>query len=370
MNNTIKSIVLITLPTLLVVFFILEVAVRLLLPRTDLDELTGRNQTINPMSEWAINDPYCAYSPKVGLYGENKTVNSAGFISTPEIQLEKDTNTLRILFLGESSTAGTGTNLPDTITWPWRTVEKLRQTGSTKKIEFINGALGGYCSFESYGRLWSRLRFYKPDVIVVNHGWNDMYYFTMTDSIQNYKRDFSVKKLTTLPLIKPHWIDPYCSWSQLLARIRIKIIGGMDPTDGEINDTSGGQYANNYDATAIEVYRDNLEFIQTFGKSFNIPVFACKQATLIAPATSDADKARCRYGYHKLNHEAHLKAYSEIYACLDDIYGKEHIIDLSSLNGISTYFHDHVHPTDAGTAVIAQIVADSLNKNFLSTLAY
>jgi hypothetical protein len=212
-----------------------------LFPHTDLDELTGRNQTINPMSEWAINDPYCAYSPKVGQYGENKTVNTAGFISTPELVLQKDTNTIRILFLGESSTAGTGTNLPDTVTWPWRTIEKLKLLllPTNKKIEFIYGALGGYCSFESYGRLWRRIRFFEPDAIVVNHGWNDLYYFNMLDTIQNYKRGFSVNKLTTLPLIKPYWIDPYCAWSQILTRIRFKIIGGMNPSDGEINDTTG-----------------------------------------------------------------------------------------------------------------------------------
>ena len=56
-----------------------------------------------------------------------------------------------------------------------------------RDIDFINGALSGYTTFESYGRLWSRLRFFQPDVIVLYHGWNDMYYMTGTREIAAWK---------------------------------------------------------------------------------------------------------------------------------------------------------------------------------------
>jgi lysophospholipase L1-like esterase len=367
MKSSLKNILFITLPTTIVLFFILEIAVRLILPKLDLDELTGRNQTINPMSEWAINDPYSAYSPIVGKYGENKTVNSAGFISTPEINLKKDSHALRILFLGESSTAGTGTNLADSVTWPWRTAELLKKMNKIegRQIEFINGALGGYCSFESYGRLWSRLRFYNPDVIVVNHGWNDMYYFNSLDTIHTYKKGFSVTKLTTLPLIKPHWIDPFVSWSQILSRVRYKVVGGMDPTDGEINSSNDSEYATEFQAGSLQVYGDNLRLIQEFGKQRGIDVYFCKQATLIAPGIPQEDKDRCKYGYHKLTHDAHLVAYAGVYDVIDSLCKPNRVIDLTSLNGVSRYFHDHVHPTDEGAQVMAKIVADSLSKHWI-----
>ena len=83
--------------------------------------------------------------------------------------------------LGESSTAGTGHNLPDAETWPCRTAELLKAQFAGRDIEFINAAAGGYTTFESDGRLWSRLRFFRPDIVVVYHGWNDMYYFNPTD---------------------------------------------------------------------------------------------------------------------------------------------------------------------------------------------
>jgi hypothetical protein len=369
MNSTIKGILVITLPTLLIMFFVVEAIVRMTLPKIDLDELTGRNVTVNPMSSWAINDPYSGYSPIEGQYSENKTVNSQGFISTPELTLSKDRNAKRILFLGGSSTAGTGTNLADSATWPWRSLVKLRQmnTEEGRIFEFINGALGGYSTFESFGRLWSRLRFYKPDAIVVNHAWNDMYYFNSVDTIQDYKKGFSVTKLTVLPLIKPHWIDPYVSWSQILTRIRYKVIGGMDPTDGEINATGGSQNKNDFQPEALSIYGDNLKLIQSFGEQNGIAVFCCKQATLITPTTSDADKARCKYGYHKLTHEAHLKAYSGVYHVIDSLFDPAHIIDLTSLNGVSDYFYDHVHPTELGADLMSKIVADSLSKHFVNS---
>ena len=144
--------------------------------------MTGRAPGPNPMSRWAQVDAFCAYRARpddTGRYG--KTVNRDGFISTPELAVAKEPGVLRVAFLGGSSTAGTGHRLTDEQTWPWRTAELLREKFPERRIEFLNGALGGYTTFESYGRLWSRIRFYSPDVVLVNHAWNEMYYFDHED---------------------------------------------------------------------------------------------------------------------------------------------------------------------------------------------
>jgi hypothetical protein len=128
------------------------------------NNVTGRIPGPNPMTEWALVDAFSAYRGKPGPYPGGKKVNRHGFISTPEIELKKQAGTLRIVFLGGSSTAGTGWNLADKGTWPWITISKLQNRHAHIRFDFINGSLGGYSSFESYGRLWSRLIHFSPDI--------------------------------------------------------------------------------------------------------------------------------------------------------------------------------------------------------------
>ncbi|MBT3222919.1 MAG: hypothetical protein HN348_27900, partial [Proteobacteria bacterium] len=106
-----------------------EFAVRASLPHKDLWTWTGRAPGKNPMGDWAQVDAFSAYKAKPGAYKDmGKSVNSHGFISTPELSLEKPDDTLRIVFLGGSSTAGTGKILSDEETWPWKVTQRLQAT--------------------------------------------------------------------------------------------------------------------------------------------------------------------------------------------------------------------------------------------------
>src|SRR5438034_7524664 len=114
---------------LLLGFALLEIYVRFTKPYVDLYAITGRQPGLSPMATWAAVDAFCAYRGKPGKYASagsvSKTVNKHGFISTPEIDFEKAPGELRIAFLGESSTAGTGKDLPDEQTWPWKVAEDV-----------------------------------------------------------------------------------------------------------------------------------------------------------------------------------------------------------------------------------------------------
>ena len=153
-------------------FFIWEGWTRVAKDPLDLWAVTGRRVGANPMASWALTDAFAAYRARPGLAGDGKTVNSLGYISTPEIVMPKPAGRTRIVFLGGSAVAGTGRNLGDTETWPWRTVEILKKEMPEMDFDFINGALGGYTSFESFGRLWARIRFLDPDLFFLCHGWN------------------------------------------------------------------------------------------------------------------------------------------------------------------------------------------------------
>ena len=100
--------------TLTAAFLLAEVTVRATRSHTDLWALTGRALGPDPKASWADVDAFCAYRARPGRYtgyGGNekvKSVNSDGYISTPEVSLQKSPGTIRLAFLGESSCAGTG----------------------------------------------------------------------------------------------------------------------------------------------------------------------------------------------------------------------------------------------------------------------
>jgi len=350
--------------TFLLCLAAVEVYVRIAYPQEDIFALTGRLTMPDPMSAWAVTDAFCAYRPIPGYYDAAKTVDSFGFISTPEITLEKPQGTLRILFLGESSTAGTGpVNLADEDTWPWQTVEMLRAKVPVS-IDFINGAAGGYTSFESYGRLWSRLRFFHPDIVVVCHGWNEMYYFDRADSILSWRTlpggSWSIGGDLPRPvrIYEPLWIDPLIRWSQLLTLVRTRFSHPIPL--GEFGSSPEGPLRTDFDHDGVAIWRTNLILLREACNVLGARIFVVKQPSLVVEGLPGRLQSFCHCEWHGFDFQAHVRAYSAIYKVIDEEIPHESVIDLTPLSGDPSYFFDHVHPTPEGCHEIAGIVSDSL----------
>ena len=345
-----------------VALLLAEVAVRVFVPYSDLFVVTGRIAGRNPMEEWAQVDAFSAYRAKPGEYGSSgKTVNRHGYISTPDIETEKRPGTLRVVYLGGSSTAGSGYDLADESTWPWLATELLRERMSGD-IDFINGALGGYSTFESYGRLWSRLRFFDPDIIVLYHGWNEMYYLSGTRKISAWKTlpdgSWGFEKGPKLATYAPHWSDHVFRYSQLLTKIR------MDLTPrqfGELGLNTGN--SRTLDSDRFEVFRTNLKLIREAAAIMDAELYVAKQATLIVAEDPGVCVLSCRYEFHGFGHDDHVEAYDRIYSIIDEEIDVAHVIDVTELSGNPALFVDHVHPTESGAMKIAAIVADAIHAN-------
>lgn len=346
-------------------FAVAEYWVRQTQPHDDLLAVTGQKKTQSWMQAWAQVDAFSAYRGRTGTYVDGvKTVNRYGFISTPDLPVTRDDpNTLRIVFLGGSSTAGTGGawggDLPDRETWPWQVAEALRAKLPGRKVEFINAGLSGYSSFESYGRLWSRIRFFKPDIVVVYHAWNEMYYFNKGDDIVNWRTlpdgSWGFHEEQTRKLYEPLWIDAWIHRSQLLTKARLRLSSQQRGETAESKPLS-----DHFNPAALDVFRDNMRLIASATQLMGAELFVVKQATLVAADLPIEWQARCRYDFHGFDHRAHVDAFAQVFKILDEEFPADHIIDLTNLSGNPEYFFDHVHPNTIGARKIASGVARGL----------
>ncbi|MCP4314253.1 MAG: hypothetical protein GY790_23615, partial [Bacteroidetes bacterium] len=160
--------------------------------------------------------PFSAFSWIPNARFSRQTVNQDGFVSTRDIPFEKAPDEIRIVTLGGSSTVGNG-NL-DENTYPRKLESFLQGRFPDKKITVINGAAGGYSTIESLGYLQTRLTYYKPDIILIMHAWNDMYYFARTPRrISEWRKDFNLAAMWN-PAAAVEMEDPmpadmqYLSW--------------------------------------------------------------------------------------------------------------------------------------------------------------
>jgi len=308
-------------------------------------------------------DAFSGFRGRPGEYQgqERKTINSFGFISTPEIRFIKPENTIRVVFMGGSATAGTGFDLSDRNTWPWLVWKILQKNVRGKRVEFINGALGGYTSFESYGRFWSRIRFFSPDIIVLCHGWNEMYYFNkdkVDDMISwrmlsdgSWTLDRSDEAVA---IYEPMLIDHLLRPSQALIRLRLRFSKPGGGYMGELG--SSAKAFDRYDRRGLEIWRTNLGLFRESAKFLGVKLFVAKQPTLMVPGLPREERLRCRIDFHGFGYEEHLDAFEQIYRVIDEEIAKDDIIDLTELSGRPQYFYDHVHPTREGVSAIAEIV--------------
>ncbi len=346
----------------LVLFLGLELGLRELMPQLDLNALTGRTMSQGPIDRWADEDAFCAYQPKPRIEAVGKTVNLHGHMSTPAIDFIKPDSTTRILFLGGSSTAGTGFNIDDVHTWPWHTIERLRALGH--RVDFINGAAGGYTTFESYGRLWSRLRFFKPDIVVVMHGWNDSYYVnrleewpTLWRSNKNGGTGFHYKEY--MEDFAPLGIDRIISWSQLLTRLRLAVYEkpgrGVVLSEEELHQP----IETTYDPEVLNLYADNMRLIKDFCQSNSMELFLIKQPTMLT--RSDIDSSEFHWSGHSLSAGSLMDVLDHFYATIDTTVAPSYIIDLRYLSGNTEFLADQVHPSLKGCDTIANVVSAHLH---------
>ncbi|MGB1110249.1 MAG: SGNH/GDSL hydrolase family protein [Gammaproteobacteria bacterium] len=114
--------------------------------------------------------------PVAGLEAGPIRINSLGFRGE-EIPRDKPDNTLRIAFLGASTTYCAEVSGND-MTWPALVTEQLKERFPGRGFDYINGGVPGYSVASSIKNLKHRVAPLKPDVVVIYHATNDLAYET------------------------------------------------------------------------------------------------------------------------------------------------------------------------------------------------
>ena len=99
-------------------------------------------------------------------------INSLGFRG-PEINRPKPEGTVRIAFLGASTTF-CGEVSGDAAVWPQKVTEQLRRDFPAVRFDFVNAGVPGYLVNSTRLNLKHKVAALQPDIIVVYHLTNDL----------------------------------------------------------------------------------------------------------------------------------------------------------------------------------------------------
>jgi len=101
-------------------------------------------------------------------------VNRQGFRGA-DVGIDKPRGTLRIMTVGESTTFDRFVK-GDQAAWPARLQFWLRKLAPERPVEVINAGTPGYRVIDNLIRLEIDLYQYRPDIIILYHGHNDLFW--------------------------------------------------------------------------------------------------------------------------------------------------------------------------------------------------
>ena len=120
--------------------------------------------TVDPVSGLRIPKPGGSFGPV--------RINSLGFRG-PEITVPKPAATLRVAFLGSSTTYCADVSGNDAV-WTNLVIEALRKKWPTLSVDYVNAGVPGFTVKNTLQNLEMRVAPLRPDIIVIYEGHNDI----------------------------------------------------------------------------------------------------------------------------------------------------------------------------------------------------
>lgn len=127
-------------------------------------------------------------------------INNAGLRSKVEYEIPKPKNTLRILFLGGSTTFGEVEKVEDG--FPAIVEKLLSEKIADKKIECLNAGMGAATSAEIFTHYVFKYQYFNPDIVVIHCGINDAFTYADFENY-TYQPDYSTSKKPMKEVFQP-----------------------------------------------------------------------------------------------------------------------------------------------------------------------
>jgi lysophospholipase L1-like esterase len=284
-------------------------------------------------------------------------INSVGFRS-PEISLKPTSpNTVRLAFLGASTTFCAETSSNEA-TWPYQVAAIMQQHYPGVKIDFINAAVPGYRMHDSLVRFEAQVRPYKPDIVFVYDGQNDFQTLTAAVAITQH----------LLPPRRPEGlIGGFLEAHSLLYSLAKKNIAYMMDRRAGANPN----YKAHVDLRAIaQTYGDRVKALTlSIENAGALPVLVAFSPRLRRDQTPEEKAAVARHAWIYMPYltlDQMIEGYDDENSAMHTVARQTGAVFLGnefSIPGDSRHYADSVHFTDAGAAAMARRVTAILFTN-------
>ncbi|MBC8451806.1 MAG: SGNH/GDSL hydrolase family protein [Rhodospirillaceae bacterium] len=289
--------------------------------------------------------------PIAGFSNDRVTIDSKGF-RNPEFSTPKPANTVRVAFLGGSTTFSANAS-NNAATWTHIVIDQLRAKYPKRKFDFINAGVPGYSSSTSIENLRLRVAKHKPDIIIIYHATNDLTHFSRIEA-KKVGIDF-IPETGRLS-----WISNYSQLFYLLEK-------NYSLWDTERHISSGIGKLEVPDERLAEPFRQSLIDLVTEAQNVTDNVVLVTFSIRIRPEQNDAVQIKSAvtslYYMPYITPKGFIRYFSAYNNAIRDVAaqtGAVLIENENSIPGTEVYFKDSVHFTDKGNQLMAERVSSGL----------
>ena len=283
--------------------------------------------------------------------------------------LKKPPNTFRIVCFGGSTTQDYEEYLRWKIHYPLLLQQLLQKSIPGKNFEVINIAYNGYSTAQSLIELLLDVVSWSPDLVIINHNWNDMdasYFYNLTYDYSNkYGRVFFTipgfaEQFTTINALF-HWSSFYWYLRDIYDARTGTVSMQNDSNDKDYLDIKNKDkviYKNKPPKLSQKIFKRNLLNFYYIAHGWGIPVLYANQ-----PLKSSADYGEFKPPNFKIKdyqlptleqRKLHHRFFNDI---IKEVATETHsyFIDIDSLlGGNPENYIDGLHYSKIGTHKIAQ----------------
>lgn len=294
------------------------------------------------------------FSPDTGKE-ELLMINSKHFRGK-EFDIQKRKGITRIIIMGDSVTFGIA---PEDCPYAAQ-LQKLFDEKYPNRFEVINAGVEGYSSEHVLKRLKYDILQYKPDIITIYVGWNDLYSIDPLNPL-NYRKMSGLANFLNNFYI-------YKGGRKFIFLVLKPKIEKFLPRDINSDDVE------TYQSFEPEIYKNNLREIIKTCQDNNIKVILLNLASILSDEMSPEAIKKVHYPYFSSDIEK-LKILQQNYNNVIKRISQEKNVSLVDINEAinqmpdkENLFFDTMHPYCSGNTVIAQTIFNFfVNQNIINT---